>query len=322
MVHFSWVFCLSQIEEIVTYFSPKTCEGPYNVKLKRPLRCSECRGWFEGSNCCPGCNGLARFVTASWSYWLWAIMAQIHNQLQARYRERRGVVTLLGVPPAVGFALLAHFARPRPAKNKAPVYTSTHPSYKQGTSAGKKYHFIKFAYNNFDDVEWAFPLHDYYPKTSMGPVRLASSKRWQDGRVWGSPVQFKYKWAVQHALGVPTPGVHTFTICCNITHVGRAAGAARYNVEYNRWVAELQMQHLQAMQRAVAAFPARPLRATHHLSGVVHPLQEWQPVMPVVYNSVISVSDDEDDDPDDDDVDEGSDESDDCTIVGSGPQCS
>ena len=44
--------------------------------------------------------------------------------------------------------------------------------------------------------------------------------------------------------------------------------------------------------------------------------------MPVVYNSVISVSDDEDDDPDDDDVDEGSDESDGCTIVGSGPQCS
>ena len=247
-------------------------------------------------------------------------MAQIHNQLQARYRERRGVVTLLGVPPAVGFALLAHFARPRPAKNKAPVYTSTHPSYKQGTSAGKKYHFIKFAYNNFDDVEWAFPLHNYYPQTSVGPVRLATGTRWQDGRVWGTPVQFKYKWALQRTLGVPSMGVHTFTVTSNVTHIGREDGQPRYNMEYARWVAELQLEHLLAMQRAVAAFPARPLRARHSLAGVVHPLKEWQPLMPAVIESpFVSVSDDEDDDPDDDGFDEGSDEggtSDECPCVG------
>ena len=36
-----------QIEEVVDYYSPKAC-GRYDVRLKRPLVCSECRGWFDG----------------------------------------------------------------------------------------------------------------------------------------------------------------------------------------------------------------------------------------------------------------------------------
>ena len=120
----------------------------------------------------------------SWSYWQWAIMGQVNNLLQARFRERRAVVTLLGVPPEVGFALMKHFASPNRVTNEnGSAYSATHPSWKQGTSAGKKYHFVKFSYDNFDDVEWAFPLHNYYPKTSVGSVRLATGTRWQDGRV-------------------------------------------------------------------------------------------------------------------------------------------
>ena len=158
-----------------------TSEPGYNVKLKRPLRCAACRGWFEGSNECPDCCSLAREVTTSWSYWQWAIMSAVHNLLQDRHRERRGVVTLLGVPPEVGFAILKHFAWPKWDVNRAgPVYTPDHPSWKQGTSAGKAYHFIKFSYSDMSEVEWAFPLHNHYPKTSLGPVRLASRHMWQD----------------------------------------------------------------------------------------------------------------------------------------------
>ena len=118
-------------------------------------------------------------------------------------------------------------------------------------------------------------------------------------------------------------GVHTFTVTANITHIGREDGQPRYNMEYARWVAELQLEHLLAMQRAVVAFPARPLRATHTLAGVVHPLHMWQPFMPAVVEAAfVSVSDDEDEYPDDDDVAEGSDEGgtrDKCPCVGCDP---
>ena len=138
-------FPFLQIEQVVEYYSPKAC-GHYDVRLKRPLRCSECRGWFDGPLTCTGCDFLAREVKLSWSYWQWAVMAQVHNLLKAAFRERRGVVTLLGVPPAVGFALLKHFAWPNRLINRGgAVYTAAHHSWKQGTSVGKKWHFIKFA---------------------------------------------------------------------------------------------------------------------------------------------------------------------------------
>ena len=76
------------------------------------------------------------------------LMAQVHGMLQSTFRERRGVVMLLGVPPEVGFALMQHFAKPSPAINKKPIYDETHPSWKQGTNKGGTYHFIQLAYDN------------------------------------------------------------------------------------------------------------------------------------------------------------------------------
>jgi hypothetical protein len=235
-------------------------------------------------------------------------MSQLHNLLQATFRERRGVITLNAVPPEVGFALLRHFAWPRPSVNrKGPTYTSAHPSWKQGTSKGNAYHFIKFAHDNMLDVEWSLPLENFFGrhKTSVGPVRLVSKNRFQDARLFGTPVQYKYKWAVQRAIGVPTPGVHVFTITANITHVNHQDPLdVRFNHEYGRWVGEQQVEHIDAVKRAILSFPARPLRATHSLSGVVHPLAEWATTptpTPHTIGGDISVSDDEDDDDDDDD---------------------
>ena len=80
------------------------------------------------------------------------------------------MITLLGVPPEVGFALLHHYARPR----NGGVYSKEHESWRQGTSRNGRKHFIKYAYDNIQDVRWAFPLHEFYPKTAMHNVRLAS----------------------------------------------------------------------------------------------------------------------------------------------------
>ena len=279
--------------------------------MERPLRCAACRGWFEGANECPGCCSLAREVTTSWSYWLSAIMHQVHTLLQARFRERRGVVTLLGVPPEVGFALIKHFAWPNRAANRHPVYTPAHPNWKQATSKGGKKHMIKFTYDDMSEVEWAFPLHNYFPTTALGAVRLASQKRWQDPRVWGTAVQFKYVWTAQRKLGIPVPGVHTFTISSNITHVGMTPDAVpRFNMEYLRWVSELQYSHLLAVKHAVDAFPIRPLGKSHPLHGAVHSLADWVPQMPVVVPAAageLADEGDDDDDDDDDDIDDDDD---------------
>jgi len=121
--------------------------------MERPLVCSICRGFFSGADSCPSCDFSCRTVHLSWNYWLWGILAQVHGMLKATFRERRGVVTLHGVPPAVGFALLDYFAWPRAGTNRGgAVYTVDHPSYNQGTSAGKTYHFIKYAYDNMRDA--------------------------------------------------------------------------------------------------------------------------------------------------------------------------
>ena len=210
----------------------------------------------------------------SWSYWLWAIMAQVHGMLKSTFRERRGVVTLLGVPPAVGFALLDYFSRPRPGQGGR-KYNEDHPSYKQGTSAGKVYHFIKFAYDCMADVEWAFPLGDLYHKTCADAARLVTRGRFSDLRLWATPVQFKYKWAVQRHLGAPTMGVHTFSVSANVTHIGLEDGQPRFNMEYGRWVAEQQQEQIDAVKRAIKKFPSRPLRANHSLAGVQHRLLDW-----------------------------------------------
>ena len=253
--------------------------------MKCPLICQVCRGWFEGPDECHRCRLDSHECVVSWNYWYWGILAQVHNLLRSSFRERRGVVTLLGVPPAVGFGLLRHFAHPCPGTNrKGPIYTADHPSYKQGTSKGKKYHFIQYAYNDMEHAEWAFPLGDHYHKTCAQAVRLVSKGRFSDVRWWGTPVQFKYKWAVQRSAGSATQGVHTFTIMANIGHVGLADGLPRWNIEYTRWVLELQLDHLMRVQQAVATFPVRKLRATHKLAGVVHPLSEWVATMPHCHN--------------------------------------
>ena len=183
---------------------------------------------------------------------------------------------MLAVPPAVGIALLKHFARPHPGINRLPVYTPAHPSWKQGTSVSKTVHFIKFAYDTMVHAQWAFPLHDYFPKDSSGPVRVACRGAWQDLRVWGTPVQFKYKWAAQRALGVPTPGVGTFTITCNVTHIGKQFGDERWNTEFNRWVAEQQMEHIIGGQGSGAGLPQQATAQDPCvLARKVHPLDTW-----------------------------------------------
>ena len=260
--------------------------------------------------------------------------------LQDRFRERRGIVQLLGVPPPVGFALMKHFANPNRALNRdMPKYTPAHPSWKQGASTGGKFMFQKFAYDDMMDTEWAFPLHQFYRKTCQGPVRLAKGTMWQDPRLLGTPTQFKYKWQVQKELGVPTPGVHTFTISFNITHMGQEpTSAPRYNIAYERWVPELQLFHLSAIQKAVAAFPARPLSSKHPLFNAVHPLAHWQPAMPVAAvdrrelgedaNAFADTDDDDDDDDDmgddwhavsDDNAGSSGGSSDECPCVGCDP---
>ena len=70
--------------------------------------------------------------------------------LRATFRERRGVVTLLAMPPVVGFAMMDYFARPRPHKNKEPIYKEGHTTWRQGTSKGGAYHFIEFSYDEQD----------------------------------------------------------------------------------------------------------------------------------------------------------------------------
>ena len=229
--------------------------------------------------------------------------------LKATFRERRGVVTLHGVPPAVGFALLDYYAWPRAGTNRGgAVYTVDHPSYNQGTSAGKSYHFIKFAYDNMLDAAWAFPLDNYYPKTCVGPVRLVTNGRFNDLRVFGTPVQFKYKWAVQKEAGQAVMGVHTFTVTANIGHIGLHDGTPRFNTEYGRWVAEQQLEHITAVKSAIERFPVRPFRTTHKMAGVVHPLADWanaptpMPVLAAVPVDAMAYLDD--DDYNDDDVDD------------------
>ena len=249
-----------QVGEVMHYYKINLT-GPHRPGLKRPLMCHACNGWFEGEEDCDGCRLSYHQVTIQWDYWLWAAIGQVHNLLQARFRERRGVVELLGVPPPVGLALIRHFATPRAHIQGATAYGPAHASWKQGTSAGKKYHFVKFAYDTMEDVKWAFPLGDYYPKTAASAVRLVSKRRWADVRIWGTPVQFKYKWAAQRTLGETTVGVHVFTITANITHVGigmaAAVGAAaetqvpRYNIEYARWTAEQQQEQLVAAKDAI-----------------------------------------------------------------------
>ena len=188
-----------------------------------------------------------------------------------------------------------------PGKNKGgPVYTSDHRSWMQGTSKSNTFHFFKFAYDCMAHVEWAFPLHNYFKRDSDGPVRLVSRKMWQDLRLWGTPVQFSFKWGVQQVLGSLTQGAGTFTISSNITHVGKQWPGAqpRWNTEYKRWVIEQQMEHLVAIKEAVASFPRLRLRATHKLSGVAHPLAEWA-LLPTTADSLpvaTVVADGDDDD--------------------------
>ena len=181
---------------------------------------------------------------------------------------------------------MQHFSRPRATNGKAFVYNANHPSWKQGTSRGKTYHFMKFAYDTMAHVEWAFPLGDYYYKTCAGAVRLVTGARFSDLRLWGTPVQFKYKWAVQQVLGAATPGVHTFTISANITHAALANGVPRWNFEYNAWVSEQQQEHLLAVKEAITNFPVRPLRRNHTLAGQVHPLKDWA-TLPTPLSSVV-----------------------------------
>ena len=163
----------------------------------------------------------------------------------------------------------------------------------------------------------AFPLHEYFNfyKTCSGPVRFVCAKRWQDIRFLGTPVQFKFKWAVQKTLGMPTPGVATFSITANVGHVGMANGALRWNTEYKRWVAEQQLEQIVAVKEAIQSFPCRPLRQTHRLSGVPHPLREWSDLptlMPVVQNAQeVDGEDGGDEDDEDEDDEDSEDDSDD-----------
>ena len=264
-----------QIDEVREYYIPKK-SGSHRLGMKAPLICSFCRGWFEGEDACPSCRFDCREVQISWTYWLTAVLIQVHNILRSTFRERRGVVKLLGVPPAIGFALLNYFARPEPAVNRRVVYGKDHPSYFQGSSKGKTYHLIRFAYDCMAHVKWAFPLHEKFPKTSQDSARLVTRGRFSDVRLFGTPVQFKYLWQVQRKLGsVVTEGNHVFTVSANITHIGLATGLPRWNVEYGRWVVEQQTEHIDAVKSAVKSFPARPLRRTHKLAGLVHPLNAW-----------------------------------------------
>ena len=230
--------------------------------MVRPQICKECRGWHDVVQDCPGCVSLAREVTVSWNHWLWDAIGQVHNLLQATKRERRGVVTLHTVPPAVGLALLRYFSWPAPGKNRAgPLYTPAHPSWKQGTTKSRSLHFIKFAYDSMEHVKWALPLHDYYNKTSHGPVRLVSKKRFQEIRFWGTPTQFKYKWKPQRKLGSTEYGVGVFTITGNIGNINLKDGTPLWNHEYGRWVAEQQQEQIVAVKAAIQAFPQRPFTA-------------------------------------------------------------
>lgn len=286
--------------------------------MKRPSVCADCRQFFEGPAECKGCAFRFREVSVSWNYWLWAIYAQVHNLLRSTFRERRGVVQLLAVPPAVGFALLKHFASPRPGRAGSSVYTQEHPSYKQGTSKGGGYHFIKFAYDNMRDAEWGFPLSMLFPKTCAGLVRLVKGKHFSDPRTWGTPIQFKYRWAAQRKLGTPVQGVHTFTVMANINHTGLGDGLPRWNFEYARWVAEQQQEHIACVKDAIQSFPTIPLRATHLLSGVPHPLLAWAGTptpLPNVIQQPTSAADaaaaaDSDDDDNDSSPSDDSDQSD------------
>ena len=263
--------------------------------MKAPLICSICRGWFEDADACPSCDFQCREVKLSWTYWLTSLVIQVHSLLRSTFRERRGVVKLLGVPPAIGFALLNYFARPQPALNRKIIYSSGgHASYKQGTSKGGAYHFIKFAYDCMAQINWAFPLHDYFPKTAMNSTRLVTRGRFSDLRLWGTPCQFKYVWAVQKKLGaLVTTGTHVFSVSANITHIGHADGLPRWNTEYGRWVVEQQVEHIVAVKNAIIAFPARPFRANHKLAGVVHRLAVWanQPtVLPATVGSATPIA--------------------------------
>jgi hypothetical protein len=289
--------------------------------MKRPIICQCCRGWYETPEDCPACKVSFHQVTVQWDYWLWSAVAIIHNLLNSQFRERRGVVTLHGVPPPIGFALIRHFAHPQPHLNRGgAVYTNTHPSWKQGTSANKNYHFMKFSYDEMQHVRWAFPLGDYFPKTSVGSVRLVSKGRFSDMRIWGTPVQFKYRWAGQKTQGEATPGLHVFTISANIGHASLSDGTPRFNTEYRRWTAEMQQEQLVDIKRAIKSFPPRPLRATHKLSKKLHPLHEWAgsaTLLPAVAAASSAIDDDEDDDeglygdhPDDDPDDDDDDDDD------------
>ena len=132
----------SQIEEVWRYHTPAIA-GPHSLEFKRAAMCWTCRGWFEHPTLeCTGCSLRCREVTVNWNTFLWVIMAQVHTLLRASFREHRGVLTLLAMPPAVGIAMLKHFARPYPGINKLPVYTPAHPSWKQGTSISNTVHFI------------------------------------------------------------------------------------------------------------------------------------------------------------------------------------
>jgi hypothetical protein len=167
-----------------------------------------------------------------------------------------------------------------------------------------------------EHAAWGFPLSDFYPKTCAGPVRLVKGKAFTDARLWGTPVQFKYRWAVQKAVGALTSGMHTFTISSNITHVGlgiaengQSEGVPRYNAEYGRWVAELQQEHIVAVKKAITMFPARPLRKTHSLAGVVHPLREWAQ-LPTTLPHALQAN------PADDDADADKEDDDDYSLSG------
>ena len=196
--------------------------------------------------------------------------------LRATFRERRGVVTLLAMPPVVGFAMMDYFARPRPHKNKEPIYKEGHTTWRQGTLKGGAYHFMEFSYDEQDHTEWAFNLGDFYHKTCADATRVVTNGRLSDLRVWANPVQFKYKWTAQSKLGESTFGANTLTIKANITHIPLTEGAPpRFNMEYGRWVAELQQEHIVAAKKAVLKFPVRPFRRSHKLYAVKHPLLEW-----------------------------------------------
>lgn len=206
--------------------------------------------------------------------------------LSPQYRERRGIVELLGVPPAIAFALINHFTRPEPSKNKTRVYGPGHETWIEGTSKSGKFHVIRFSYMDMNHVKWAFPLHLFFPKEAMAAVRLVAKHRFCDPRMFGTPVQFKYRWPVEKVLGVATQGLHMFTISANIGAVSLVDALPRWNYEYLRWTVEQQTQHLLTVQEAITSFPSRPLRQTHSLKGVPHPLAEWA-TQPIVLPAIV-----------------------------------